>query len=247
MSVFGSAVPPVQVGVCALCHGPVRAGRALCFCCRTGAGAWGADAPPAVVALALARNGDPLHRALRGYKDAPGAAARRAHADALARFLTRQLAGHRPCLGAAGLRWDALAVVPSASGRRPDAPHPLVDLCGRVPLLAGADHLDVRVRPGAVRRLHPAPAACTIAGNVAGRRVLVLDDAWVSGAHVLSVMGALARAGARVVGALVLARLVDPSAAPTVASWWVRHGARAPDATAASARCCLATCVTTRR
>jgi phosphoribosylpyrophosphate synthetase len=56
--------------------------------------------------------------------------------------------------------------------------------------------------------------------DVRGRRVLVVDDTWVTGARARSAAAALALAGAQVVAALVIGRAVDPDASPAVARWW---------------------------
>ena len=59
--------------------------------------------------------------------------------------------------------------------------------------------------------------------DVAGRRLVVVDDTWVTGARARSAATALARAGARVAGIVVVGRAVDPGASTRVAAWWTRY------------------------
>jgi hypothetical protein len=210
-----------------------------------------------VIPVALARNGDPLHRVARRYKDAPAVAARHEAARQLSTMLGSFLAAHSPCLAEAGVTWDALAVVPSGTRKRSSAPpgpqarplaaerptpHPFGVVCAALPALASAPRLDLALRAGAVGHLRPDATACSAPADLDGRRVLLVDDVWVTGAHAWSALGALERSGAVVTGVLVAVRLVDPDAAPALARWWAinaEHGAT-------GARCCLPRCQASR-
>lgn len=62
------------------------------------------------------------------------------------------------------------------------------------------------------------PGAFDVDTSADGRRVLVIDDAFVSGATVLSAADALTRAGAEVTGVVVLVRLHHASGTPAEAA-----------------------------
>lgn len=231
--------PASSVG-CRVCRGPLPAqerpgaGEAgpygQCWCCATVAGrARRADAVrwPLVVPVALFAVGSSLHRALRRYKDAPVAEARRHHAGRLAALVASFLGRHGACLEAAAGPFEALAIVPSGGRRPPDAPvpdggnRPLEALVGRVAALNGLPRVTLRRGPRPVAHLAPDADAVEVAGPLRpGARVLLVDDTWTTGAHVLSAVLALRRAGAIVPAVLVVGRCVDPGASARVARWW---------------------------
>src|ERR1700722_12342009 len=118
---------------CRVCGGPAPAGFAHCFCCATLVRQLGMPLVP-VVAVADYRVGDPMHRRLRGYKDAPVAEARETCAAHLAALVRAWMAGHRAQLDRRfGSGWDLVTTVPSSS--RPVGA-PVDDLVLRVPTLA---------------------------------------------------------------------------------------------------------------
>ncbi len=201
---------PAGWGRCRFCALPLPPGDACCYCCRTVAAGLGVPPVP-VVAAAVFRPGDAVHRMLRRYKDAPVAEARSYHADRAARRLALLAGRHgrlrrgRPC-GA----WDVVATVPSSRGR---SGSPVDDLVGRVPDLA-AERRPLLVRgPGrldhlvaSVRGFAPGPAAT----EWRGARVLVVDDTYTTGARAQSAAAALRRAGLVPVGIAVVGHLVAP-------------------------------------
>ena len=232
--VMGLAVPPLGPGVCVVCRGPARDGRPQCWCCRQVSAALGPGrgAGPALIPVALCRVGDALHHVLRGYKDAASAAVRQGHARRLAAHLEAFFIQHEVGPEAAGARpWDTVATVPSSTpgarrwDRRPAAApgsHPLHGVVARVPVLARCRPVGQPRRPGSRGAGHLAPhlGAFVPDGDVSGLRVLVLDDAWVTGARLRSAAAALEDGGAVVVAMVVAGRVVDPGASPGVARWW---------------------------
>jgi hypothetical protein len=217
---------------------------------------------PRVVPVALFRAGDPLHRTLRRYKDAPSVAARRHHVATLTGILDRFLVAHEACLRGNGSGWDTVAVVPSTRGRSCEAGSRRPGLRVRNPLdavvdacrtFAGVSRLRLVLGAATVGHLRPSYDAFVVDGDCGGRRVLVLDDTWTTGAHARSAAAAVSRAGATVAGILVIGRAVDPRAAVGVGEWWDRTVARqardiatepGPDPAAAwgslgAGRCCL--------
>ena len=127
------ALPAFDVPVCRVCGAVAHARFAHCFCCATLVRQLQMPLTP-VVAMADYRVGDPMHRRLRGYKDAPVAEARRACAVDLAGLVRRWMTAGRADLEARfGSTWDLVATVPS-SGRPVGVP---VDaLVAHVPDLA---------------------------------------------------------------------------------------------------------------
>jgi hypothetical protein len=253
---LGLSVPPVGPGVCAICHGPARDGRRECWCCRAVSSALGADLVgcPLVVPIGLYRTGDGLHRVLRGYKDAPAVAARRHFARRLGTYFASFLEGHGACIAdAAPSTWDSVAVVPSsARGRRPRGrfrapapPHPLAAVLGAVPSLADVRRIDLEPGAGSADHLAPDPAAFEVSGEARGRRVLLLDDTWVTGARVRSAAATLGAAGAEVAAMVVAGRAVgavETAPVPALARWWQWAEARDHSGAPPWGPCCLVDC-----
>lgn len=236
---LGRAVPVAGPDVCRRCHGPTtRPGE--CWCCRrVGRLLGGRDPDVPVVPLAVCRPGDAWHGVLRRYKDA-GAVAARAHFSAVLRArLDRFLTDHGSCLRAAAGGWEALAVVPTtARGAGRGVAHPLVAVV-RDSALGAAPTLAMGPGGTSAAHLRPSPAAFAVprvGPSAPARRVLVVDDTWVTGARARSAAAALAGAGHVVTGVLVLGLAVDPAAAPRVARWWGGRPA------AERRRCCLPGC-----
>jgi hypothetical protein len=217
---LGAPVPGAEPGVCATCHGPARDGRVHCWCCRSVARTLGVDRIGPVVPMALFARGDPLHVVLRGYKDAAGVAARRQYADRLGAHARRFLGAHAACLVRLGGSWDAVAAVPSSRGRVPGshggklqgkpAAHPMARIIGAVPALSSSTGVVLHTGTGTAGHLAPDRLAFAAPSWVAGRRVLLLDDTWVTGARMASAAVALRTAGATVVAMAVLGRLTRP-------------------------------------
>ncbi|MGO8871329.1 MAG: hypothetical protein ACLQPH_07990 [Acidimicrobiales bacterium] len=199
--------------VCPVCAGLTHGGFGPCFCCSTVARQLRLPLAPVAVAVDY-RRGDPVHRRLRGYKDAPVLEARRAHTAWVAAVLEAYLTVH-----ADGLRqrfgdgWDVVATVPSST-RPTGAPFDAV--VNRVPRLAeGHRHL-LRRGPDVTDHLLASRHGFELAAGVdpgwlRTRRVLVVDDSVTTGARAQSAAAALRLAGARVVGVVAAGRVVAPT------------------------------------
>ncbi|WP_206188827.1 ComF family protein [Streptomyces hirsutus] len=135
----------------------------------------------------------------------------------LARFLNAQMPNIEEVWGAI----DGVCVVPSTKGA---VPHPL---CGVYECTnAGPPLLDVLVRgkgPLRHRFAHRDGFECTSQG--VGRRVLLLDDVYTTGATAQSAAYALKSAGYEVPGILTIARRINPDFTPQVRSLWERCSA----------------------
>jgi hypothetical protein len=216
--------------VCGICRGPSRAGSEFCWCCRKVCAALG-EMPasvPYVWPTAVFGPGDPWSLCLRRYKDAPVAAARRHFASVLGAEAERFLAIHGRCLREATGGFDSYSVVPTSRLQaRAIGRHPLEAVIAGVGALSALD--PVRLRPsGPTSHLKPSAGAFVAVdeSRVAGRRALVVEDCWVTGARALSAVAALRSAGVSVTGILVLGRSVDPSASSASGSWWADLGCR---------------------
>ncbi len=197
---------PPGPGVCAVCRGPARTDYLRCFQCGLHAqSAPGRLLADAIVPVSYAIKGGEYAHALWLYKSArPGAASARA---ALLSLLLVFLRDHCACAWrlAGGGAPTHLAVVPSTRGR--SGPHPLRALTA--PLLARPwAELALPARPyppdpddrdlGLDRFTSPA--------QLAGARVLLLDDTWTTGSRAQSAATALKLAGASRVVIVVLGR-----------------------------------------
>jgi phosphoribosylpyrophosphate synthetase len=157
--------------------------------------------------VALVHGRTPLYRALRQYKSGEPAVAGRQRAR-LGAMLDGFFLRHGHCVAPDGL--DRCTVVPSPRDGRPP-PHPLAALvAATVHLPPLVDALVPGPEPVAHRR--PSARGYRVTAEVAGLRVLLIDDIYTSGAHLQSAAAAMADAGARAVHAVVLGRFVRAEA-----------------------------------
>ena len=201
------APPPPGPGVCAVCLTPIPGGR-LCHRCRAQP-----RAADSVLAISYSPHDGALHAMLRDYK-ATGRAARSLRV-ALSAVLWRFLDSHERCLAAAAAAsrrgaapaFDTVCIVPSTR-RQPAVAHPLVSVLAAVEPVAPrlqAGLLEPSIT-GAERAFDPRRFRC--ARPLEHRSVLLVDDTWTTGASAQSAAAALKRAGAGVVGVLVIGRHV---------------------------------------
>jgi predicted amidophosphoribosyltransferase len=213
--------------VCSLCRGPTRASSRYCWCCSKVCSLLGANprSMPRVIPVHVFVPGDNWNVSLRRYKDAPVVAARRYFTKLLASELETFLAAHGDCLDEGTGGFEAWCVVPtSRPGSRATSPHPLESVLAGVGALSRFDL--VRLLPiKPTHHLQPTTGAFVPADlkAVSHRRVLLVDDSWVTGARALSAVVALRSAGAKVAGVLVLGRSVDPTASSFSRSWWAAY------------------------
>lgn len=199
------ASSPAAVGsptACRICTGATWRRYSLCTSCRDVAISLGRPLVP-VTAITTVTASSSLYRALRQYKSATHHAAQRQAAAltaTLAEFAARRTG--RPLPASA----DATVVVPSGPGGRPP-PHPLVAVAEAAGFGPTAPWLAACATPPTpVGHRHACSAAYVASSEVGGKRVLLLDDVYTSGAHLQSAAAALEIAGARVVQAVVVAR-----------------------------------------
>jgi predicted amidophosphoribosyltransferase len=212
--------------VCRVCRGPTVGGQALCFACRSVARRLGFPLAP-VLPVRLCPLPGPLYTVLMGYKESPVREARRRF-SAIVRTLFCEflLAEADRVESIAGGRLDVALPVPSSS--RPGPP-PLAQVEGLGAAVAAA-FPGVRWSPRLLCRdaravgarglghMRPDAAAFRLAEPVrpalAGLRVLLLDDTYVSGARSQSAATALRMAGAAVPVIVPLGRVLRPDRSP---------------------------------
>ncbi|TQS24585.1 phosphoribosyltransferase [Microbispora sp. KK1-11] len=232
------AVPPTRPGVCRICHsGPNDRGDGepwpTCASCkRTTENLSGYTEH--VVPISLTARDTQLYDVLVRRKDPFGVAGRRNRLDFLAATVTHFFREHAGCLqGLAGGPFTMVATIPSTRTERPiEAFHHMDKVIGKVgawarlhrPLLLQAD--DAYAPVLAARESHSA-AYHVLGDGMKGARVLLVDDLFVSGAHVQSAASALIGRGATAVVALVIARLVNPASKdPYSGGIWQESGDR---------------------
>lgn len=220
ISVFVPVAPASQDGVCSVCHNATTIGSygtyfARCWNCRS--------LPPGsartIVPISLVHTSESqLYASLRDYKSGGLPTSVRAeHALLLAATLQRFLRLHRPHIeDEAGVAWDTIQVVPSSRPERPD--HPLEAVIRRT--MYREDLAQLLTRTGEpLGHNEPNRAAFATTGDVEGRHVLIVDDTFTTGARVQSVAGALTSAGATVVAAVPIGRVIDTDREEKAAFW----------------------------
>lgn len=217
-------VPPARPGVCRICHsGPNNVGGtggpwSICASCRrTTMNLRGHTRH--VVPISLTAKNTQLYDVLVRETDPRGAGGRRHRADVLAAAVSRFYQRHARCLeGLAGGPFTLVATIP---GNNPETParafHLMWRVVGRVaalarlwqPLLLEPDSAYAPVL--ADRRSHRDAFRVPRSGRLDQARILLVDDLFVSGAHVQSAASALIGNGAAAVVTLVVARLINPA------------------------------------
>lgn len=198
-------VPAAGPGVCATCWSCVE-GWPRCHPCHTQHERHGGLLADVVAPVALAMDSEQFADELRKYKNSPSPAVRRQLQQNLSAVLAQFLHDHERCLAAAARvpDFDLVVALPSTRGR---TDHPLVSMLGTrvgrtrprlaTPLAATDTQPDERV---------VTPERFRCATDLTGRRVLLIDDTWTTGARIQSASICLKQAGATQVAALVLGR-----------------------------------------
>jgi hypothetical protein len=153
-----------------------------------------------------------------GYKESPVSEARRRFGPMVRALFDGFLIAHAPCVCAAAGGPTTLALAVPSSSRPGGSPLNRVEglapaVCARMGGAVWSSHLLVRSGTAA-GHMRPDARAFTVPGAlrpaVAGRRVLLLDDTYVSGARAQSAAAALRRAGAASVVIVAAGRVLRP-------------------------------------
>ncbi|WP_420621696.1 hypothetical protein [Candidatus Poriferisodalis sp.] len=213
------AVPASGSDVCPVCRGHRYEAEQVCGSCYVCRDRLGSASE--VVPVSLYCKPSPMRDRLRYYKDSDDAELRRQLSQEIAALVETFFGNSRIQLEDHFGGWDSVCVVPS-SDREP--PHPLetalaefsAHACG--PL---AHHL--KRGSGEIGHRKPNAQAFEPASAVTGRRILLLDDVFTTGARSQSAAYALRNAGAVVPLVVVVARRVNPDWRPEVREWWDRQ------------------------
>jgi phosphoribosyl transferase-like protein len=168
-----------------------------------------------IVPISLYEVPSQLWRMLRYYKDVPGDTTPEAWRPTqetfqvrVAALLARFTRDHAACIAAAGGgAWDTVTIVPS--GKR-TGQHPVEQAVLRVPWLRTQYAALLQPTGGPLPSRVADDAKYRVTVNVNGKRILLVDDTFTSGASVQSAASALQRSGARVVATVVVGRVVNP-------------------------------------
>jgi predicted amidophosphoribosyltransferase len=210
-------VPPSGPGVCATCHRDVSGPHRRCYRCKAHRETAADLLADIVVPISMAFAGEQFADDLRQYKRSPRDAVRKEKQRRLAAVLANHLRAHERCVATAcGVpRFDVVTSVPSTKGLDP---HPLSTMLSRTIGQTSQRYRDL-LRVGADRgdRVFD-PARFDTDDDLAGLRVLLVDDTWTTGANAQSAAARLRLAGAERVAVVVLGRRFDADH-PTASSY----------------------------
>ena len=174
-----------------------------------------------VVPVSLYAKPSTMRDRLRDYKDSDDVSTRQRLSRDVAALIERFFIQHSASLARRLGTWDAVCVVPSTD-REP--PHPLVRALFDHDALSLGPLEQLLLRgPGEAAHRKPDRRAFKLATEVSGRRVLLLDDVFTTGAMSQSAAFALRESGAIVPAIVVVARRINPDWRPEVAEWWNRQ------------------------
>ena len=195
-----------QIGICNVCHSSVDDRWDRCYACNAAKRLQ----PPEVIPITMEVGGGLIHDHLRQYKDSRTEAVRARMGMRLAGLVAIFFANHGACVG----EWDVVTCVPSPARNAPEA------IVRRVGLLAG-DYVGLLVAHEGEHERALSSDRFSVTQDVQAKRVLLIDDTFTSGSAIFSAVSALRRAGAEVVGPVVIGRFVNLGWAPSTAmlSW----------------------------
>lgn len=200
-------VPIYQRGdVCNICRGPVKDGFVACWACNQ----LRRDVPftlaGAVVPMSVAPNPGPWYTRLATYKTFHPE-----HSTLLASLTYLYLAHHESDIATIlGGEPDVITFVPSTRGVAPEQ-QPLRRALGLVAPMNDRLQILARHVPGrTIGRREYAPDVFAADAAARGRRIVLIEDTWVTGSRAVSVAGALYDGGAESVVMMPIARMVEP-------------------------------------
>jgi predicted amidophosphoribosyltransferase len=216
-------VPRVTAGVCEVCHSWTRtrvggSREAMCSSCAQTVSQVSAHVR-LVVPFSLDVVGEQFHTVLWGYKYSQSESARARLRMQVAAIVARFLRDHGDCVrNAAGRDWTVMTIVPSSGARA--GTHPL-EVAVRMARAHGPLYRRLLERTAVpLERLHADEGAYRVTQDVEGMSVLLLDDTFTTGTRIQSAASALALAGAHVVAAITVGRVVRPDFSPEARALW---------------------------
>lgn len=220
VSVYTTVPKASEPDSCKICHVPRDPDFPRCWSCSQTAG--GVSRPlTLVVPISLYQSNSQLGHWLRRYKDPDGRVTevqQRRFRMLIAATFGRFLASHESCIiEAAGRSWDIVTTVPSTI--RPP-PHPFEQALRLLPGLAPKVQTMLRPGSGTIGRNSPSDTGYETVREMDGIRVLLVDDTWTTGSHLQSAASALSLAGADVLAAVVVGRVIRTDWSFTDDTWW---------------------------
>lgn len=198
-------VPPgTYEGVCPWCQGLLAGRDAMCFNCEDNARALDGVVQP-IVPISLYSKPSQLRDWLTFYKDDGDVMADPAAGRAIATILERFFSENQEWL--TGLRASGAIVVPSTL--RPP-PHPLAVLLQQRGSLPFDVTYGLQRTAASLGHNQPNKDAFIATEGLRGRRILLLDDVYTSGARAQSAAYALRQVGAEVAALCVIGRRYNP-------------------------------------
>lgn len=226
-------VPPTKEGVCDVCHGAPNAGFTTGYSCAQTVGQ--VSRPLGlIVPISLYEVPGQLHYVLRNYKDGYTESVRAELRLRVAALLWRFLSEHGEHIAeAAGGPWDLITSVPSTQPR--EGGHPLEVAIHLARRLAEQYEPTLERGGGFLGHNQASDSGYRVTGDVAGSKILLVDDTFTSGARVQSAASALSLAGANVLAAVPIGRVINPSYNEQARALWDAARSHAFD----FSRCCL--------
>jgi hypothetical protein len=175
-----------------------------------------------------------LHHVLWSYKNVTAADLRWRFRAQVAATIGLFLSQHGDCIrNAAGRKWEGITVVPSSGARA--GTHPLLETLRMITPWDEKLIETMRKGPAQVGHTIADDAGFEVTRNVAGQSLLLVDDTLTSGARLQSAASALSLAGADVVAAVVVGRVMNPDFSEPAHQLWDR----CRQVTYSFDRCCL--------
>lgn len=211
-TIGGVVFPSPGADACSACHSWTAVAGSLCPTCADALTVLPLLAP--VLPITLFAKPSPMRDALTQYKGDDG----QPQARALSTMLNGFLECHREhAVSYFGSDWDCVVPVPSTKGRE-GAPLSGVAAGGGLNVSAGLRSSGL----AGEHRRYDLPLFVTERKDVGGR-VLLLEDAYVSGARSQTAAATLRVAGLQVVGILALGRRVNPDFNDCARLFWGRR------------------------
>lgn len=196
----------ISIRTCSLCCGMVKGSYSRCFNCNNYTELNGGHLLDLYAPVSLAFKGTQFYENLAGYKH-PRTTRRqidRYHFE-LTTLLRHSLRVNEESLKR-GLRGAGESLVTWIPSTKKDS-DPMAPIVRSVFPSRARQLLSWTGKIGE-RRRDPDQTRFEVSESVAGKRVLILDDLWTSGAHIFSATGTLKKAGATRVGAVTLGRFI---------------------------------------
>lgn len=201
---------------CTVCNSWTDRLHGMCTTCHLAASALGRLAP--VIPISLYRRPSPLRDWLSFYK--PGRPILvTEYGDLLSRILRQFLSAQTSNLWRHVGGWTDVAVVPSS---RREPPHALEAVVERAGLTLTRD---VLTSTGVMAQHRIYDDKMFHCRDMERRRVLLVEDVYVSGARSQSAAAVLREGGAEVAGVLVLGRRINPDYSVEMALFWASRAA----------------------